>query len=76
MRTRMKLALTALVAMAAVALLSLFFGWMNQPSDLWFWLGALGVLKIFVIAPVLVTLIWRPRWLREWAGRSGQGRTI
>lgn len=73
MRTRLKLALTALVAMVAVALLSLFLGWMNRPSDLWFWLGAVSAVAVFVMAPAAIAVIWRRK---DRAENFGQGRTI
>ena len=42
MKSRFKLALTVLVLLLALAAFSQFLGWMNLPSDLWFWSGILA----------------------------------
>jgi uncharacterized membrane protein YqhA len=63
--TRLKLALTALVLLLAVAMLSRFFGWMNLSSDVWFWSGLIGVLTLVVAVPSLIATIWRPQLFRR-----------
>jgi hypothetical protein len=65
MKSRFKLALTVLVLLLAFALFSRFLGWMNLPSDLWFWSGLTGVLTLLVAIPSLVAAIWRPQRLRR-----------
>lgn len=59
MRSSVKLALTILVMMLAVAFLGRFFDWMNLPSDSWFWGGAVGALLLLVAVPTILTAIWR-----------------
>ena len=59
MKSSIKLATTILVLMLAVALLSHFFGWMNLPSDCYFWGGALGALLLLVAVPSILAFIWR-----------------
>ncbi len=65
MKSRVKLALTVLVLLLALATFSRFLGWMNLPSDLWFWSGLTGVLAIVVAVPSLIAAIWRPQRLRR-----------
>ena len=65
MKSRFKLALTALVLLLALAGFSRFLGWMNLPSDLWFWSGLSGVLGLLVVVPSLITAIWRPQRFRR-----------
>ena len=62
---RLKLALTVLVVLLALAMLSRFLGWMNLPSDMWFWSGVTGVLALVVAVPFLIATIWRPQQLRR-----------
>jgi uncharacterized membrane protein YqhA len=64
MRKRLKLALTILVLMLAVAFLSHFFDWMNLPSDSWFWGGAVGALLLLVAVPSVLAAIWRAQALK------------
>ena len=64
MKSRFKLALTVLVLLLALAAFSQFLGWMNLPSDLWFWSGISGVLLLLVAVPSLIAVIWRPQRLR------------
>jgi hypothetical protein len=64
MKSRLKLALTALVLLPALATFSRFLGWMNLPSDLWFWSGLTGVLLLLVVVPSLIAAIWRPQRFR------------
>jgi drug/metabolite transporter (DMT)-like permease len=59
-----KLALTILVLMLAVAFLSHFLDWMNLPSDSWFWGGVLGALLLLVAVPSLLAAIWRTEHLK------------
>jgi hypothetical protein len=65
MKRRVKLALTVLVLLLALAAFSYFLGWMNLPSDLWFWSGLSGVLVLLVAVPSLIATIWRPVRLRR-----------
>lgn len=64
MKSRFKLALTVLVLLLALAAFSQFLGWMNLPSNLWFWSGISGVLLLLVAVPSLIAAIWRPQRLR------------
>ena len=59
MKRRMKLALTILVILLAVASLSRFLDWMNLPSDFWFWSGVGSLLLLLVVVPSLIAAIWR-----------------
>jgi hypothetical protein len=59
MKRSIKLALTILVLMLAVAFLGHFLDWMNLPSDRWFWSGALGALALLVAVPSVLAAIWR-----------------
>jgi len=61
MKNRIKLALTVLVLMLAVASFSRCLDWMNLPSDLWFWSGAGSSLLMLVVVPSLIAAIWRPQ---------------
>jgi hypothetical protein len=65
MTNRIKLALTMLVLLLALAVFSRFLDWMNLPSDLWFWSGLGGVLALLVAVPSLIVTIWRPQRLRR-----------
>ena len=65
MKSRLKLALTVLVLLLALAVFSRFLGWMNLPSDLWFWSGLIGVLTLLVAVPSLIVAIWRPQRFRH-----------
>ena len=65
MKSRFKLALTVLVLLLALAAFSQFLGWMNLPSNLWFWSGFLAVLLLLVAVPSLIVAIWRPQRLRH-----------
>lgn len=62
---RVRLALTVLVLLLALATFSRFLSWMNLPSDLWFWSGLTGVLALLVVVPSLIAAIWRPQRLRR-----------
>jgi hypothetical protein len=42
MNKRIRLVLTVLVALLALASFSRFLAWMNLPSDLWLWSGIVG----------------------------------
>ena len=64
MRSSLKLALTILVVMLAVAFLSRFFDWMNLPSDSWFWGGVTGALLLLVAVPPILATIWRTQRLK------------
>jgi pilus assembly protein TadC len=64
MRKSLKLALTILVLMLAVAFLGRFFDWMNLPSDSWFWGGVVGALLLLVPVPSAVAAIWRAQSLK------------
>jgi hypothetical protein len=44
---------------------SRFLGWMNLPSDTWFWGGVSGVLGLLVVVPSLIAAIWRPLRFRR-----------
>jgi len=59
MRRSLQLALTILVLMLAVALLSHFLDWMNLPSDSFFWGGVVGALLLLVAVPSILAAIWR-----------------
>jgi hypothetical protein len=59
MKNRIKLALTVLVLLAAVASFSRFLDWMNLPSDFWFWSGVGSSLLLLVVVPSLIAAIWR-----------------
>ncbi|MBV9622761.1 MAG: hypothetical protein JOZ14_02160 [Acidobacteria bacterium] len=59
MTNSFKLALTVLVLMLAVAVLSRFMDWMNLPSDAWFWGGVVGALLLVVAVPSVLTAVWR-----------------
>jgi len=59
MKRSIKLAVTILVLMLAVAFLGRFLDWMNLPSDKWFWSGALGSLLLLVAVPAVLAAIWR-----------------
>ena len=59
MRRSLQLALTILVLMLAVALLSHFLDWMNLPSDSFFWGDVLGALLLLVAVPSILAAIWR-----------------
>jgi hypothetical protein len=65
MKSRSKLALTVLVLVLALAAFSQFLGWMNLPSDLWFWSGLSGVLLLLVVVPSLIAALWRPQRFRR-----------
>jgi hypothetical protein len=64
MRKSLKLALTLLVLMLAVAFLGRFFDWMNLPSDSWFWGGVVGALLLLVAVPSALAAIWRAQSLK------------
>ncbi|HXU16070.1 MAG TPA: hypothetical protein VN708_13150 [Terriglobales bacterium] len=64
MKKSLKLALTVLVALLAVAFLGHFFDWMNLPSDRSFWSGILGTLLLLVLVPAVVAAIWRTEHLK------------
>jgi len=64
MRKSLKLALTILVLMLAVAFLGRFFDWMNLPSDSWFWGGVVGTLLLLVAVPSALAAIWRAQSLK------------
>jgi len=59
MKTRLKLASTIAAILVSLGALSRFLYWMNQPSDLWLYAGALGSLALLVLLPGVITLIWR-----------------
>jgi uncharacterized membrane protein YqhA len=59
MRRSLQPALTILVLMLAVALLSHFLDWMNLPSDSFFWGGVVGALLLLVAVPSILAAIWR-----------------
>ena len=61
MNKRIRLALTVLVALLALASFSRFLDWMNLPSDLWLWSGIVGTLLLLVVVPSLFAAIWRPQ---------------
>ncbi|PYV98826.1 MAG: hypothetical protein DMG89_10045 [Acidobacteria bacterium] len=61
MNKRIRLALTVLVALLALASFSRFLDWMNLPSDLWLWSGIVGTLLLLVVVPSLIAAIWRPQ---------------
>jgi len=64
MRRSLKLAMSILTLMLAVAFLSRFLDWMNLPSDSWFWGGALGALLLLVAVPSILAAIWRVERLK------------
>jgi uncharacterized membrane protein YqhA len=64
MKKSLKLALTVLVALLAVAFLGHFFDWMNLPSDRSFWSGILGTLLLLVLVPAVIAAIWRAEHLK------------
>ena len=64
MRRSLKLAMSILILMLAVAFLSRFLDWMNLPSDSGFWGGALGALLLLVAVPSILAAIWRVERLK------------
>jgi len=63
MKRSIKLAVTILVLMLAVAFLGHFLDWMNLPSDRWFWSGVVGSLLLLVAVPAVLTAILRAKHL-------------
>jgi len=63
MKRSIKLAVTILVLMLAVAFLGRFLDWMNLPSDRWFWSGVVGSLLLLVGVPAVLAAIWRAKHL-------------
>ena len=61
----LKLAFSAAIILVALGVLSRFFHWMNQPSDVWFYAGAFGTLSLLVLVPAIVGAIWRTEFLRH-----------
>jgi hypothetical protein len=61
MNKRIRLALTVLVVLLALASFSRFLDWMNLPSDLWLWSGIVGTLVLLVVVPSLIAATWRPQ---------------
>ncbi|MGD0986495.1 MAG: hypothetical protein ABR874_01710 [Candidatus Sulfotelmatobacter sp.] len=59
MKGRIKLGVTLLILLLAAASFSRFLGWMNLPSDLWFWSGVTASLLLLVVVPSLLATIWR-----------------
>ncbi|HEY7097187.1 MAG TPA: hypothetical protein VH437_10725 [Terriglobales bacterium] len=59
MRTRLKIALSAITILFSLVGLSQFLLWMNRASDAWLYAGALGVLSLLVAVPGVVRAIWR-----------------
>ncbi len=59
MKSRVKLALSIAVVVAALGVLDRFLHWMNLPSDTWFYLGLLGALTLLIVVPTLLAAIWR-----------------
>lgn len=59
MKHRIKLAVTVLVFLLALASFTRFLHWMNLASDLWFWSGVTGSLLLLVVVPSLIAGIWR-----------------
>lgn len=64
MRRSLKLAMSILTLMLAVAFLSRFLDSMNLPSDSSFWGGALGALLLLVAVPSILAAIWRVERLK------------
>jgi uncharacterized membrane protein YqhA len=64
MRRSLKLAMSILILMLAVAFLSRFLDWMNLPNDSWFWGGTLGALLLLVAVPPILAAIWRVERLK------------
>ena len=64
MRRSLKLAMSILTLMLAVAFLSRFLDWMNVSSDSSFWGGALGALLLLVAVPSILMAIWRVERLK------------
>jgi hypothetical protein len=59
MKTRLKIALSAVIILISLGVLSRFLSWMNRSSDAWLYAGALGALSLLVLVPTLVGAIWR-----------------
>jgi uncharacterized membrane protein YqhA len=59
MGSRIKLAVSILILLLAIAVFSRFLDWMNLPSDLWFWSGLAASLLLLVVVPSLIAKIWR-----------------
>ena len=59
MTQTIRLALTILVFLLAVAVLSHFLAWMNLASDARFWGGVAGVLLLVIAVPSILAAIWR-----------------
>ena len=60
MKTRLKVASTLAILLASLGVFSRFLQWMNRPSDLWLYAGALGALLLVVLVPAVIAGIWRP----------------
>ena len=58
MKTRLKIALSAVVLLFSLGVLTQFLQWMNRPSDAWLYAGALGVLSLLVLVPTILKAIW------------------
>ena len=61
MKTRLKFASTLAILLASLGALSRFLQWMNQPSDSWLYLGALGALLLVALVPAAIVGIWRTK---------------
>ena len=61
MKTRLKVAGTLAILLISLVALSRFFAWMNQPSDSWLYLGALGALLLVALVPAAIVGIWRTK---------------
>lgn len=61
MKTRLKVALSAAILLISLGALSRFLHWMNQPSDLWLYAGALSTLALAVLVPTAIAAVWRAR---------------
>jgi phosphoglycerol transferase MdoB-like AlkP superfamily enzyme len=59
MKGRIKLGVTVLILLIAVAMFSRFLDWMNLPSDVWFWSGVIASVLLLVVVPSLIATIWR-----------------
>jgi len=58
MKTRLKIALSAVVLLFSLGVLSQFLQWMNRPSDAWLYAGIFGALSLIVVVPALLEAIW------------------
>lgn len=65
MKTTLKVAATAVVAVIFIGLVDHCLHWMNRPSDFWLWTGLLGLVSLLILTPVVLALVWNINWRGE-----------